>query len=216
MGMRRAWLLIALAAAPAFAAVTLDQIAVIVDDQAVKDSDIRREIRTTAFLNGASLQFSLETRKKALDRLISQALIRREIEVGQYPFATEPEVDRFLEQVKLQRFKSQPEYQQALRDYGLTEEQLRRALKWQLTVLNFIQSRFRPGVFIKDEDVKQYYASHLAELTAANGGKRPSLEEARDEIEKQITAERVNQNFNEWLDQLRRNTVVKYREVELR
>jgi hypothetical protein len=198
------------------APVSLDRIAVIVGDRVIKDSDINREIRITDFLNGTPLEFSAATRKAALNRLIDQALIRQEIQVGEYPFATDQEVNRFLDQVKIQRFKTQPEYQKALRDYGLTEEQLRRALRWQLTVLAFIQSRFRPGVFITDDDVKQYYQSHLPDLTAQNGGKEPSLEDARDGIEKQITAQRVDQQFNQWLDETRKNTVVKYREVELR
>ena len=211
-----AFVMLLFAVSPGFAAVTLDRIAVIVADHVIKDSDIEREIRITDFLNGTPLEFSLATRKAALNRLIDQALIRQEIEVGEYPFATEKEVNRFLDQVKIQRFKTQPDYQKALRDYGLTEQQLRSALKWQLTVLAFIQSRFRPGVFINDADVKQYYESHLRELTEQNGGKQPSLEDARDDIEKQLTAERVDQQFNQWLDETRQNTTVKYREVQLR
>jgi parvulin-like peptidyl-prolyl isomerase len=197
-------------------ATVIDRIAIIVGNSVIKDSDIDRDIRITDFLNRDPLEFSAAARKRAADRLIDQALIRREIEVAQYPYATDQDVNNFLQQIRKQRFKSDADYRHALEEYGITEAQLRRALKWQLTVLHFIDMRFRPGVLITDQDVADYYKSHLAELTRDNGGKHPTLEEARPKIEDELTGERVNQQFEAWLDETRKNANVQYREASLK
>jgi hypothetical protein len=198
------------------AGVVIDRIAVIAGNSVIKDSDIERDIRVTDFLNRDPLEFSAASRKRSADRLIDQALIRREIEVAQYPFATDNDVNGFLQQVRKQQFKNDADYQQSLREYGITEAQLRRALKWQLTVLHFISARFRPGVLITDQDITQYYNEHAAELAGHNSGKQLSLEEARPLIERQLTGERVNQQFETWLDETRKVANVQYREASLK
>ena len=207
--------LIMAASAFVHAGVVIDRIAVIVGNSIIKDSDIERDIRVTDFLNRDPLQFSDATRKQAANRLIDQALIRREIQVAQYPYASDQNVNAFLEQIRKQRFKNDADYQQSLRDYGITEAQLKRALKWQLTVLRFINTRFRPGVLITDEDVTQYFKAHTAELASKNG-KPLTLEEARPTIERQLTGERVNQQFEQWLDETRKAANVQYHEASLK
>ena len=54
------------------------------------------------------------------------------------------------------------------RNTACTEDQLRRYLQWQLTVLRFIDQRFRPGVLVTEEEVRAYYDEHRAELQKAN------------------------------------------------
>jgi hypothetical protein len=125
-----------LLSAPVFGSVVLDRIAIVVDNQVIKDSDIERDIRITDFLNGERLDFSPAARKKAADHLIDQAIIRHEIQLGLYPEATTEETDKLLKQA-LAGHPDPPAY-------GITKDQLRRALHWQLTVLRFIDMRFKP------------------------------------------------------------------------
>ncbi len=66
-------------------AVVIDQIAVVVGRAIVKDSDIDRDLRVTEFLNGDRVSENESARKAAVNRLIDQAFIRREIQVGDYP-----------------------------------------------------------------------------------------------------------------------------------
>ena len=121
---------------PLTAAVVIDRISIVALDRPIKASDIEREIRITAFINGEKLDFGSAARKQAANRLIDQAIIRREIELGGYPSAGDKEVSHLLAETK----RSRP----PLAEYGITEEQLRRALRWQLTVLRFIEQRFQP------------------------------------------------------------------------
>ena len=65
-------------------AEVIDRIAVTLDNQIITESEVAREIRLTAFLNGDPLDFSPEARRKAAGRLVEQKLIRREIDLGRY------------------------------------------------------------------------------------------------------------------------------------
>jgi hypothetical protein len=133
----------------------VDRIAIVVNDRPIKDSDITRDIRLTDFLNGDPLDLSEAARRKSTQRLIDQQLIRREVQVGGYAKATPDEAGRFLASIVKQRFHDdQGQYQAALQKYGVTEKQLLDQLVWQLTVLHFIEQRFRPAVLDSGPDVE--------------------------------------------------------------
>ena len=99
-----------------------------------------------------------------------------------------------------------------LSKYGLSEDQLKRYLQWQLTVLRFIDQRFRPGILVTEEEVRAYYDEHRAELQKANP-RNSSIEALEPKIRETITGERINKNFEEWLDETRRRTRIEYREA---
>lgn len=183
----------------AAAPVVVDRIAVVVGKRAIKTSDIDREVRITDLVNGDPLKLNAESREKAVARLIDQELIRREIEAGGYGLASDADVERFVAELKRQRFPTGAAYSTALTQYGVTDEQLRRHLRWQLTVLEFIEQRFRPGVIVTDQDVAEYVRRHSLSKTSA----APAAAE-RKRIEDEIAGERVNQLFEEWLTQTRK------------
>lgn len=194
-------------------AVIIDRIAVIVENRIVKESDIKLDIRVTSFLNNENPDFSLASQRKALNRLIDQVFIRREIELGDYPTATLQEADQQLEKLKKERFKTEAAFRQALRRYDLTELDLRTEFQWQLTVLRFIDVRFKPAVLVTDDEIEKYYREHAAALRREYPGK--SLDDLRDQIRQILTDEKVNQQFFAWLDEQRKNTKVQFREASL-
>jgi len=195
-------------------AVIIDRIAVVVGNSIIKDSDIDRDIRVTSFLDGRPLDITPARRKEALGHLIDQVFIRREIQIGSYPIATLQEADAQLDRLKKQRFKTQAAYEAALKRYGLTELELRTQFQWQLTVLRFIDTRFKPAVLVSDDEIEKYYREHAAALRRQYPGK--SLDDLRDHIRDILTAEGVNQQFFAWLDAQRSETKVKYLEASLR
>jgi hypothetical protein len=133
-------------------AVVIDRIAVIVDKRVIKLSDIQRDLRVTAFLNRAPLRINPDAMHKSAERLIDQALIAEEIARGGYTSAPESDADAMLKQLERDRFGgSEARLRQELARYGLSESQLREQLLWQLTVLRFIDDRFRAGVQCGDE-----------------------------------------------------------------
>ena len=112
---------------------------------------IDRNIRVTCFLNNVPLNLDNAGRKSAANRLIDQIFIRREIQLGDYPVATPQETNSQLDRLKEQRYRSKLAFEQALHRYGLTELELRTEFQWQLTVLSFIEIRFKPAVLITDD-----------------------------------------------------------------
>lgn len=194
------------------AAVVLDRVAIVVNNRVIKQSDIDREIRVMSFINGEPLSFSAEARRQAANRLIDQTLIREESQLAQYTQASPEDVDKMLAQIRAKR----PAFAADLKRHGITEEQLRKHLAWQITVLNFIEQRFRPGVLVGDEEVEKYFNENRTKLAQAAGGKPVAIEDVRHEIVEQIAGERVNREFFDWLERARGRAGIRYVEAALK
>jgi hypothetical protein len=193
-------------------AVVLDRIAVIVGRHVIKASDIDRDLRLTQFLNREQPDSSSGAKHKAADRLIDQTIIRDEIVSGGYRRPPDSEADTLLNQLRKDRFgSSDARLRTELARYGVTESQLREQLVWQLTVLQFIDQRFRPGVLVTDEEVRAYYDQHTAELKR-DYPQAASFEALDPKIRSSLEGERINQNFVEWLDAARKRVGIQYRQ----
>ena len=204
-------ILVSCLAAPA---TIIDRMAVIVGKGVVKDSDIERDIRVTSFLNNTQPDFSTESRKAAAGRLIDQELMREQIRTGEYPVAAESDVDRALAEIRKERFANDMQYQQALKKYGVTEAELKDRLSWQLTVMHFIDARFRPAVVVSDQDVQRYYDTHRAELMKQHPEAK-SLDDLKPQIEELISGEQINKLLDDWLNQRRQQTRIQFMETSL-
>ncbi len=181
-------------------AVIIDRIAVIVNTHAIKDTDIQRDIRLTDFLNGDPFSPSEPERKKAAQRLIDQQIIHREVELGNYSQATPTELNNFLSSIQKQRFGGAVAYGEALSTYKLTDEEVRTQLNWQITVLHFIEQRFRPAVIVSDEEIAKYAKTHP---------------QPRDQIQETLIGMRVNDAFESWINNARKRAQIEYREAGL-
>lgn len=204
-----------LAAASVAFPVIIDRIAIVVNNQIIKQSDIDRDIRVTDFLNRQPLSFSVAARKQSANRLLDQAFIRHEVRVGDYPTATFEDADAQLSLIKKDKFKSNEAFLQDLKQYGLTVPDLRYTFRWQLTVLRFIDVRFKPAALVTDADVQQYYSAHLPALRKAHP-KAYSLQDLTPEIHETLVSEKVNQLFFAWLDEQRKDAKIRYLEEQLR
>lgn len=191
----------------------IDRIAVTVDNRVITASQIILEIRLTAFLNGNKLDFSLAARRNAANRLIEQMLIRREMEVGRYSAPSPSDVEPMLKAVQEQRFPHAGEYLQAFTQYGITEEELKAYLLWQLTLLRFLDIRFRPGVEVTDAQIQSYYDKNRANLEARAGGSgNPTLDDLRDRIRRILTEEGVDRQMDAWLAEARKRSRIEFHE----
>jgi len=190
-------------------AVILDRIAVIAGNHAIKLSDVDRDVRLTEFINGEPLKLSTADKRAAAERLITQDIIRQAIITGGYRRPPDSEGADLLAQIRRDRFgNSDRRMREALERYGVTEAELQERLLWQITVLQFINQRFRAGVIVTSEDVRNYYAQHAAELRKEYP--HASLEVMTPKIKDAIEGERVNKNFDDWLDQTRQGYRVDY------
>jgi hypothetical protein len=209
--MRRFFLLLMIASASS-AVVVLDRMAVIVGKHVIKTSDIDWDVRVTEFLNREPLNFSAEAKRKSAERLIDQEIIRQEIVTGNYRRPPDSDAAALEAQLKRDRFGgSDARMREALQRYGITEDRLRAQLLWQLTVLRFIDERFRPAVIVTDEEVRAYYDQRIAELRRQYPEDN-RFEALEQKIRSLLEGQRINEAFNQWLEGARKRARIEYRQ----
>ncbi len=186
-------------------AEVIDRIAITVDRLVITESELRRQISLTAFMNGKPAEFSPKTKRDMAEKLIEQALIRNEMKLTRYPQPESYESDESVEEIRRQ-YKGEGEYLEALKQYGLDERDLRAYLLWRLTLLRFTNSRFRAGLQVAPAEIEAYYKKNV------EGKSGLTLEEAHPQIEEALIGERLNQALYSWLDEVRTRTRVETRE----
>jgi hypothetical protein len=212
--MRRLYALLLLAPAATAAAEVVDRIAVSVAGQVVTVSDIRRHIRIMAFLEKAQPEYSEARLRQTAELLIDQALIRREAELSRYPAPSIPEIEQAVNQFATSLGVNRQEmFTQAL-SYGFSEQEMRDQAAWRLTVIRFIDYRFRPSVQVSEADVLRYYNEvFLPQFRARTpDAPPPSLDSIRDRVIDILNTELSTQAAQSWLEQSRKQTRIRYYE----
>jgi hypothetical protein len=182
-----------------------------VGNSVITTSDVDREIRVTAFQNGARPDFTPANRRATAQRMVQQKLIRREMELSHYPLPGPMEADTLLEQLRMSRYPTDAEYQKALSQYGITEQDVRDELLWQLTLLRFIEVRFRPGVRVSDEDIQDYFDKEVKPVAQAAHPDRPVLlDDYRNQIENRLAEQRTDKEVDAWLQDASKRTEIVY------
>ncbi len=191
----------------------IDRIAVSVGNRVIAESDLNREIRVAAFLNGVKPDFSPAGKRATAERMVEQLLIRRELEISRYPVPTAAEVAPVLEAFRKQHYPTGAEYQRALADYGITDQDVKDLLLWQRTLLLFIEVRFQSGVQVTGQDVQEYFDKVVKPAAeAAHPGQRIALEDHRDRIEQTLTGQQADREMNSWLKETRNRTEIVFHE----
>ena len=184
----------------------IDRIAVICDSTVIKDSDIDRNVRVTEFLNAAPLVLNQAERKRAVAQLLDQALLREEIRTGGYAVATTQDANSQLATLVTEKVA----FGVRLAKYGIDENDLREHIRWQLTVLSFIDSRFKPAAVIEDAALNTYYSEQKTALKRRYPN--DSDEELHAQVRDILVGEEVNRLLFSWLDERRKESKVTFLE----
>lgn len=189
----------------------IDRIAVSVGNRVITTSDLDREIRVTAFLNGVKPDFTATGKRTVVDRMVEQKLIHNELESARYPVPSAADVEPELADFKKKYFPDEAAYQQGLQMAGITDPDVRDELLWQRTLLLFIDLRFRPGVQVSDQEVQDYFDKTVAPAARiAHPGETPKLEDYRNQIEDTLVGQRVDRDMDTWLQAARRRSQIVY------
>jgi len=214
-GSRAGFWIFLLALTPSLHSEIIDRIAITVANQVVTQSQIADEVRVTAFLNREKVDLTLDARKQAAARLIEQALIKREMDLSRYPVPELSDAGPSFQSLKAM-YPSETDFQNALLADGITSDDLMRRLWWQLTLLRFIDYRFRPGIQIPAADVQAYYRQQISEWEQKGIRPIPTLEESRDRIEEILTQKRIDQALDQWIKDTRKQVTINYLDAALR
>jgi len=187
----------------------IDRIAVSVGNQVITENQIEEEVRVTALQNGSELSLSTAEKKKAAERLIEQSLVKREMDISRYPLPQLADADARLAEV---RASFAAGYQQKLAQYGIDEAALRRHLWWQVALLHFIEYRFRPGIQLPEQDVREAYDNQVVQWKQKGLTPIPDFEEARPKLEQALVEQRTDQALDRWLGDTRTQVEIRFHE----
>jgi hypothetical protein len=214
--MRRALsITILLAAVLALPAEILDRIAVSVGNRVITETDLYKEIRITAFLNGDKPDFSPENKRRTAERMVDQRLMRNELDVSRYLVPSPAEAEEALTKLK-SRFPDDAAYRRSLAAYGINEDDLKARLGWELTLMRFIEVRFRPGIQIGEQEIRNYFDQHMQAFERANPGKPPLFNDYRAGIERTLTDEATDRQVEQWLQRARNRARIQYHDEVFR
>jgi hypothetical protein len=190
----------------------LDRIAVTVEKQIITESDIIRFLRVAAFLDDKSIDLSGASRRTAAKALVDQALMSMEAADSHIALASPQDVPPMLQQVKAQ-YPNEAAYREALKKYGVTEQEVTDHLLDGVRALRFEELRFRPEVDITDQDLHAAYDKSVAVWRASHTEPPASFEDSRADLEKLLTDQRTLLALDQWLETARAEKHVDYREA---
>jgi hypothetical protein len=192
-------------AVPATAGDILDRIVATVNNHIILQSEWQDAVRYEAFVAGRTLeQVQAADRKVALDHLIDQELLREQMRSSGFPHASGEEVEKSLQEVR-KRYAANAEtgWDSALKQYGLTEQELKKRVALQVDLLGLVDSRLRPNVVIDSKSIESYYNQELLPKLRQSGADQVPLAEVTPKIRELLTQQKMNQMLVAWLQDLR-------------
>lgn len=206
--MRSALLIVALLL-PAAAAEPVDRIAVIVGDEVITRSVIRRQIRLFALLRNEPPDYSPASMRETADQLIRQIFVRKEIELSRY---TPPAMDEVEKQIEANLGRRGPEFVKALEAAGFSELDLKETFLTLVSFTRFVSFRFNPGVTVSDGEIRNYYESEYVPQRLRESRDAPvePLEEVQSRIVRVLEARKANAALDVWLEQAKQQVKIRY------
>jgi hypothetical protein len=175
----------------------VDRIAARVETDIILLSDVRELSRYQAFLDGKA-----QSDTDILNRLIDQWIVRSEAGVARFPQPSEDDVNRSIERLK-RSFSSPEEFQTRQKQSGITDDEIRRFVRAQLYLSNYLDSRFRPAIQIDEKAVDDFYKTRVVPRAESRGQTPPTLENARDFIQEALVQQAINEQADRWLKESR-------------
>ena len=191
--------------------VVFDRVVAVVNNEAILASDLDEALRL-AVLDPARPGDGALTRQRALELLISRALILQQIREDDERAAmpSQAEVESRIAELRReqpscvhQNCASEEGWKHFLATHDLTEAQVITFMRQRVEVLRFIELRFRPGIRISLEEIEAYYRRTLLPQYPA-GEATPTLEQVAPRIEEILLQQQVNTLFEDWLKNLRK------------
>jgi hypothetical protein len=205
------------AQAPATAAPTtqtegahlLDSVVAVVNDDVLLESDVEEEERFGAFQPWTTASRG-NPRQEALSRLIDRTLVEQQMRrQSVVPVVTTAQVDAELAQLR----KTLPDcvkyacttdagWSSFCVAHGFTPEQVEARWKERMTLLKFIEQRFKTGIRISEPEIQEYYNTKFVPRFRERDLTPPPLATISDRIEEILLQQRVNVLLEEWLKSL--------------
>lgn len=182
----------------------IDRILAAVNRKVVTEGDLRLA-RNLNVLVGFGRTTPPGSRAEEIDQLINRELLRQELE--HFPLQAEDEgrADRRLEELK-QGYAEIGGITYVLRGLGLQESEIEAYLALQVSMMRFLEVRFRPFVNVTPAEVEEYYRTELEPDLRASGSRIPPLEEVSKQIESLLVDSKLSRMMDDWIQTLRQHS----------
>jgi hypothetical protein len=184
----------------------VDRIIAVVNDEVITLTDLNL-VRTFGLYEDPKDEQSVDIERHILDQLISQKLV---IQLTSENIMLEEEnVELALSRV-IQRMEP-GEAERALIRFGLDWDDLKSYLSEKLLYQKIISERFDQGVIVRLEEIELYYEQIYIPSQRDKGREPEPLTEMLDQIEKQIKREKIENQVQEWINNLKREANIQIR-----
>lgn len=188
----------------------LDRVVAVVNGDLILESDIDEELRFESIqpYRTASAEPS---RERTVRRLIDRTLILQQAEMEpEETGISDKELDAQLATVrrdipacKQYHCETDAGWQKYIGDRGFTVKEFRERWRERMQLLKFIEVRFRNGIRISDDDIKDYFEKTMMPEYATRHVAPPKLETISPRIEEVLLQQQVGNLLRDWLKSLR-------------
>jgi peptidyl-prolyl cis-trans isomerase SurA len=191
--------------------VVLDRVVAVVNNRAILLSDITDWLHLSALEPRRNDEEAPDARA-ALEQLISRILIQQQIrqEGADATGPADKEIQARLAELRKElpacvhmNCRADDGWKAFLEAHQLAEKQVEEYLRMRLEILSFIETRFRQGIRISQEEIEAYYRNSLLPQYAKSET-APPLSEVAPRIEEILLQQQVNAMFDAWLENLRK------------
>ena len=127
-------------------AAVLDRVALVVGQDVITEGEVMDELRLSQFLGSKPLDLGPEQRYAAAQRLVDQQLIRNEMKVASFTPPSASDSQNMLREFRQEHYPGEAEFRMALQQYGVSEDQVKQYLLWELTAIRFTDERFQTQI----------------------------------------------------------------------
>lgn len=196
----------------------LDEPMVLVNNRPIlrKDFEDLLEMQKEMYENQYGFNFEDEQAKTmipiieeiTLEQLIAQELIFSQAETLGVS-VSEEEVNDRITSIKGQ-FEDEDQYEEALKNDGITEEELALSIKENLVFSKLIEQEIDlTENTVSEEEVLAYYEDYKKELES-QGQEIPEFEEIAHLIEQQLLQEKETQLYGAYIEELKQESEIEY------
>ena len=199
------------AVVPAFCGEVIDGIVATVNRQPLLRSDWDEAVCFEAFMQQKRLSAVTESdRVLALQRLIDRQLLKAQMGNANYMQPSDDELRQDIAKLRSQvpNGNDDESWRKLLAIYGLSEEVVKRHLRAEFQVMNFVEVRLRPNIHVQGDEVEAYYQNQLLPDLQKSGGKVVALDEVEPRIRELLTQQRMDELLDAWLHNLRQQAEI--------
>ncbi len=199
-------------------AQTLDSVTASIGNFAITSSDVEKDYRFECFLDGQwpPPAPTPATLASAREHLTYQELLTRQENPGLADKADSQEAAAARMADLHKEYPSAEAFQRALAGLGMTEAEVTARIAQEELMLRLIDQRLRPAASPSDDQVAEYYRStFVPEFQRRNSnGTPPQLSEVEGQIREVLTEKRVNELLNQWIEELKPTTRVRFHDFK--